>query len=114
LKKLIPSEKIHTEVGTAEVLMVFKKTEKGHIVGAKVKKGKLVPGAIVRVLRAGQMMGEGKIDALQSGKSAVKDVLAGQDCGLSFVGKTKIEIGDILEAYTEELQARTLIVEGAK
>ncbi len=114
LKALIPSEKVHTEVGTAEVLMVFKKTDKGHIIGAKVKKGKLIPGAIVRVLRAGQMMGEGKIDALQIGKSAVKDVLAGQDCGLSFVGKTKIEIGDILEAYTEELQARILSVEGVK
>ncbi len=114
LKKLIPSEKIYSEVGTAEVLALFKKTEKGHIVGAKVKKGKLIPGATIRVLRGGQVMGEGKIDALQSGKSAVKDVLAGQDCGLSFVGKTKIEIGDILEAYTEELHARTLSVEGAK
>lgn len=114
LKKLIPSEKIYTEVGTAEVLALFKKTDKGHIVGAKVKKGKLIPGATIRVMRAGQVMGEGKIEALQSGKSAVKDVLAGQDCGLSFVGKTKIEIGDILEAYTEELHARTLSVEGAK
>ncbi len=114
LKKLIPSEKIHTELGTAEVLMVFKKTDKGHILGAKVKKGKLMPDATIRVLRDGQVMGEGKVDALQSGKSAVKDVLAGQDCGLSFVGKTKIEIGDILEAYTEELHARTLVVEGAK
>ncbi|MEK9155236.1 MAG: hypothetical protein AAB839_01160, partial [Patescibacteria group bacterium] len=67
-----------------------------------------------RVLRDGQMMGEGKIEVLQIGKSVVKDVLPGQECGLSFVGKTKIEIGDILEAYTEELHARTLTVEGAK
>jgi translation initiation factor IF-2 len=114
LKKLIPSEKIYTDLGTAEVLAVFKKTDKGHIIGAKVKKGKLLPGATIRVLREGQVMGEGRIDAIQSGKSAVKDVLAGQDCGLSFIGKTKIEIGDILEAYTEELHARTLSVEGAK
>ena len=114
LKKLIPSEKIHTEVGTAEVLALFKKTEKGHIVGAKVKKGKLIPNCIIRVLRGGQIMGEGKIDALQIGKSSVKDVLSGQDCGLSFVGKTKIEVGDTLEAYTEEMHARTLVVEGAK
>ena len=114
LKKLIPSEKIHTEIGVAEILALFKKTDKGHIVGAKVKKGKLIPGAIVRVLRGGSIVGEGKIEALQSGKSAVKDVLAGQDCGLSFVGKTKIEVGDILEAYTEEIHARILTVEGSK
>lgn len=110
LKKLIPSEKIYTDLGTGEVLAVFKKTEKGMIVGAKVKKGKFVPGAVVRVLRGTQIMGEGRIEALQSGKSSVKDVLAGQDCGLSFQGKTKIEVGDTLEAYQEELQARTLAV----
>ena len=96
------------------MLALFKKTEKGHIVGAKVKKGKLIPNCIIRVLRGGQIMGEGKIDALQIGKSSVKDVLSGQDCGLSFVGKTKIEVGDTLEAYTEEMHARTLVVEGAK
>jgi len=110
LKKLIPSENIYTELGTGEVLALFKKTEKGQIVGAKVKKGKFVPGAVIRILRGGNIMGEGRIEALQSGKSTVKDVLAGQDCGLSFQGKTKIEVGDTLEAYKEELQARTLAV----
>lgn len=114
LKKLIPSEKVYTELGSGEVLAVFKKTDKGMIVGAKVKKGKFVPGATLRVLRGEQVVGEGKIEALQSGKTSVKDILAGQDCGLSFQGKTKIEVGDTLEAYHEELQARTLVVEGAK
>lgn len=114
LKKLIPSEKVYTELGQGEVLAVFKKTDKGMIVGAKVKKGKFVPGATLRILRNGQVVGEGKVEAIQSGKTSVKDVLAGQDCGLSFQGKTKIEIGDTLEAYHEELQARTLVVEGAK
>lgn len=114
LKTLIPSEKVYTELGTGEVLMVFKKTDKGMIIGAKVKKGKFVPGATLRILRGEQVVGEGKIEALQSGKTSVKDVLAGQDCGLSFQGKTKVEVGDTLEAYHEELQARTLVVEGAK
>lgn len=110
LKKLIPSEKIYTELGSGEVLALFKKTDKGHILGVKVKKGKLIPGAVVRIMRGGQIMGEGKIEALQSGKTSVKDVVAGQDCGLSFQGKTKVEVGDTIEAYQEELQARTLVV----
>ncbi|HCC83936.1 TPA: translation initiation factor IF-2 [Candidatus Uhrbacteria bacterium] len=114
LKKLLPDEKIYSELGSAEVLALFKKTDKGQIVGCRVKKGKLMSGATVRVLRNGQMIGEGKSDALQSGKSTVSDVLAGQECGLSFVGKTKIEVGDILELYKEELQARTLAVEGSR
>ncbi len=114
LKKLLPDEKIYSELGSAEVLALFKKTDKGQIVGCRVKKGKLMSGATVRVLRNGQMIGEGKSDALQSGKSAVSDVLAGQECGLSFIGKTKIEVGDILELYKEELQARALAVEGSR
>lgn len=114
LKKLIPSEKVYTELGSGEVLAVFKKIEKGMIIGAKVKKGKFIPGATLRILRGDQVVGEGRIEALQSGKTSVKDILAGQDCGLSFQGKTKIEVGDTLEAYHEELQARTLVVEGAK
>lgn len=114
LKKMLPDEKVYSELGTAEVLALFKKTDKGHIVGCRVKKGKLMSGATVRVLRGGQIVGEGKSDALQVGKSSVNDVLAGQECGLSFVGKTKIEIGDILELYREELQARTLAVEGQR
>lgn len=114
LKKLLPAEKVYTELGTAEVLALFKKTEKGQIVGCKVRKGKLLPGATVRILRDGQVVGEGRLEALQSGKTSVSDVLAGQDCGLSFLGKAKMEVGDTLEAYKEELQARTLAVEGLK
>ncbi len=110
LKKLIPSEKVYTELGSGEVLALFKKTDKGVIIGAKVKKGKLIPGATLRIFRGGQVVGEGKIEALQSGKTSVKDVVAGQDCGIAFQGKTKVEIGDTLEAYQEEEQARILKV----
>lgn len=114
LKKLMPAEKIYTELGSGEVLALFKKTDKGHIVGCRVKKGKFMSGATVRVLRGGQVVGEGKAEAVQVGKSSVNDVVAGQECGLSFFGKTKIEVGDILELYREELQARTLSLENQK
>jgi translation initiation factor IF-2 len=43
---------------------------------------------------------------LQSGKSPVKEVGAGQECGLAFKGKTKLEMGDRFEAYIEESKAR--------
>ena len=56
---------------------------------------------------------EGTIDTLQAGKADVKEVQQGADCGLGFTGKTKIEVGDLLEVYTEEMKERTLNVEGA-
>ena len=107
LKTLVPSEKIYTELGSGEVLMIFKKTPQGLIIGAKVKKGKFIPQAMLRVLRSGQVIGEGKVDSIKIGQTAVKDVLAGQDCGLLFTGKAKVEVGDQLELYQEEIQART-------
>lgn len=110
LKKLLPSEKVYTDLGTGEVLALFKKTDKGQIVGVKVKKGKLMSNSVARVLRAGQVVGEGRIEAIQSGKSTVKDVLMGQECGLSFAGKVRIEVGDMLELYQEELHARAFAV----
>ncbi|MBU1126012.1 MAG: translation initiation factor IF-2 [Patescibacteria group bacterium] len=113
LKILIPAEKVYTELGSLEVLAVFSKTPKGVIVGGKVNKGVVTLGATARVLRNGEVIGEGKIETLQAGKADVKEVQQGVDCGLGFTGKTKVEAGDILEIYTEEMKARTLSVEGA-
>lgn len=111
LNEMLPQEKITTELGKAEVAAVFR-TEPGKmIVGCRVKEGKLVKEAKLRVFRAeesGQpeIIGEGLIEGLQSGKSAVKEVPAGQECGVSYAGKVKLQEGDILEAYSEELKAR--------
>lgn len=114
LRILIPAEKIYTELGTVEILAVFKKLPKGAVVGGKVVKGKIALGATARVLRGEQIMAEGKITTLQSGKQNVKFVEQGADCGIGFEGKAKIEVGDRLEIYTEEEKGRTLTVEGGK
>lgn len=110
LKKLLPSEKIYSELGSGDVLALFRKTDKGVVLGVKVRKGKIISGVTLRILRNGSIIGEGKVEAIQVGKTVVKDVLAGQECGVSFLGKTKVEVGDTYEAYQEELQARTLVV----
>lgn len=110
LKKLLPSEKVYSELGTGEVLALFRKTDKGVVLGVKVKKGKIIPGTTVRIMRNGSIIGEGKAESIQVGTTVVKDALAGQECGISFIGKTKVEVGDTIEVYQEELQARTLVV----
>lgn len=110
LKKLLPSEKVYSELGTGEVLALFRKTDKGVVLGIKVKKGKIIPGTTVRIMRNNSIIGEGKAESIQVGTTVVKDALAGQECGISFIGKTKVEVGDTIEVYQEELQARTLVV----
>jgi translation initiation factor IF-2 len=108
LQALVPSEKVYTDLGTLKVLATFQKAEKGVIAGGAVLKGRAVLGAIARVLRDDEVQGEGKIVGLQAGKVDVKDVEAGSECGFSFEGKTRLEVGDILEFYTEEEKERTV------
>ena len=112
LRKMLPSETVITELGKLEVLANFRKAEGGWIVGGKVLDGKLIPKAKLRVSRNGEYIGEGEIVLLQSGRSETKEVHAGQECGLQYKGKTKLEVGDLLEAYTEERMIRDLVIEG--
>jgi translation initiation factor IF-2 len=108
LNALLPQEKIITELGSAEVAAVFR-TEPGRmVVGMRVKTGKLAAEAKVRVFRNEEIIGDGIIESLQSGKSAVKEVGAGTECGLSYKGKIKLMPGDRLDAYTEESKARKI------
>lgn len=106
LKELIPSEKIYTELGQVKVLALFMKTEKGMVVGGQVTKGIAEVEATARVMRNAEVIGEGRVARLQSGKSDVRDVEQGSECGIEFEGKTKIEVGDVLDLYKEEVKQR--------
>lgn len=112
LNVLVPPEVIITHLGQFETVAIFRTEHARMVVGGKVTEGKILPGEKVRVWRRPapgaeeEPIGEGMIDSLQSGKSTAKDVHAGQECGISFKGKTKIQVGDRLEVYHEEIKAR--------
>ncbi|MBI4714298.1 translation initiation factor IF-2 [Candidatus Uhrbacteria bacterium] len=114
MQKLLPSEQVFTELGTFGVLKNFHKNDHGWIVGGRVKKGVLKPGAKLRLSRNGEYIGEGIVESLQLGKSEMKEAKEGQEIGLSYKGKIKPEEGDILEAYIEENIAQKLKIEGIR
>ncbi len=106
LNTLLPQERIIEEIGKAEVAGIFR-TEPGKmIIGVRVNDGKLYPHAKLRIYREGEIIGDGSIETLQSGKTTVKELSGGQEGGLSYKGKIKLMLGDKLEAYTEEMKAR--------
>ena len=113
LKILIPAEKIYTDLGSLEVLATFNKLEKGMVVGGRVNKGVAQLGATARIVRDDQVIGEGLVKGLQSGKADVKEVQQGAECGIEFLGKTKIEVGDTIEMYKEEEKVRELNIHSA-
>jgi len=109
LEKMLDKEKIVTEVGKLKVLAIFR-TEKGMMtVGGRIEDGKAIRNCLARVKHSDEIIGIGKIVECQTGKQSVKEVPAGTECGIRFEGKTKIEVDDILEFYTEETKARKII-----
>jgi translation initiation factor IF-2 len=72
---------------------------------------KIKKDARVRVKRNKEIIGQGKIGQLQSGKQTVNELPEGNEGGLQFDGKLKLEVGDVLEAYTEEEKEKKLVLE---
>ncbi|MCI0479173.1 translation initiation factor IF-2 [Candidatus Uhrbacteria bacterium] len=110
LNVLVPPEVIVTPLGNFETVAVFR-TESGRmVVGGKVTDGKLVSGESARVWRGEEPIGEGAIESVQSGKQNVSEVHAGQECGLAFKGKVKIQPGDRIEVYHKEVKERKIAI----
>ena len=49
------------------------------------------------------------MEEMFKGLSEAKEIPSGTEGGVSFEGKIKVEVGDVLEAYTEESKARALV-----
>ena len=113
LQGLLKAEVVMTELGKMEVLAVFNKTDNGMIVGGRMTVGSAEKESKLRVFRNNELIGDGTVAALRIGKEVVSDLRKGDEGGVQYVGKTKIEIGDTLEFYREDAHERKLVVEGA-
>ncbi len=88
--------------GHAEVRQIFKISNAGTIAGSFVLDGKIVRGAVVKVIREEKEIFEGKISTLKRFKDDVKEVSHGFECGIQIEDFNGIKEGDILEAYIME------------
>lgn len=84
--------------GQAEIRETFKVSKIGTIAGAYVTDGVIKRDALVRVLRDGIVVYEGKLQSLKRFKDDVKEVRTGFECGFSIENFNDIKIGDIVEA----------------
>ncbi|EKE25906.1 MAG: hypothetical protein ACD_5C00008G0017 [uncultured bacterium] len=105
---MLPPEIVRTDHGQVNVLAIFKTGKRDMIVGGRVSEGKIIKGALIEIKRDGEIIGKGRLDALQQDKKVTPEVGKGNECGIVFEGDTKIKEGDILIAYTEEEKKRTL------
>src|SRR5579871_1100908 len=97
-----------TMLGNAEILEIFNVSKVGKIAGCRVTDGKVERGANVRLIRDNVVIHEGKLATLKRFKDDAREVLAGQECGMSFEKYEDMRVGDIIECYRVESVQRSL------
>lgn len=97
-----------TFLGNAEILEVFTISKVGKVAGCRVTEGKVERGAQVRLIRDNVVVHEGKLSTLKRFKDEVKEVTAGQECGMAFENYQDMRQGDVIECFTVEHVQRSL------
>ncbi len=108
MEGLLSPESKEKIVGHAEVREVFRITKVGQIAGCRVVDGKAMRNARIRVLRDSVQVYDGRVGSLKHFKNDVREIDAGQECGVGIEGFNDIKGGDVLEFYNVEEVARTL------
>ncbi len=96
-------DKVKKEIvtGEIEVKQVFKISKVGTVAGGLVTEGKVHSKDKARVVRDGIVIHTAAIDALKRYKDDAKEVATGLECGISLVNFNDIQVGDIIETFTE-------------
>src|SRR6187401_1715829 len=97
-----------TMLGNAQILEVFNISKVGKVAGCRVTDGTVERGANVRLIRDNVVVHEGKLSTLKRFKDDVKEVTAGQECGMAFENYQDMRSGDVIECYRVETIQRSL------
>jgi translation initiation factor IF-2 len=97
-----------TMLGNAQILEVFNISKVGKVAGCRVTDGTVERGANVRLIRDNVVVHEGKLSTLKRFKDEVKEVQAGQECGMAFENYGDMRVGDVIECYRVETIQRSL------
>jgi translation initiation factor IF-2 len=97
-----------TFLGNAQILEVFNISKVGKVAGCRVTEGTVQRGAKVRLIRDNVVVHEGTLSTLKRFKDEVREVQAGQECGMAFENYQDMRVGDIIECFRVETVKRTL------
>ena len=65
-------------------------------------------GTVIKLIRDGAVVYEGKMEALKRFKDDVREVAAGYECGISLENFRDIKVGDLIECFVQEKVAGKL------
>ena len=99
MKGMLDPEFEEVITGEAEVRQLFKFSKVGTIAGSHVTSGIIKNASLMRLIRDGIVIFEGKVGSLQREKDQVKEVKQGFDCGITIENYIDIKVGDVIETY---------------
>jgi len=108
LSGLLTPETREKFLGNAEVLEVFNISKVGKVAGCRVTEGVVRRGAKVRLIREDVVIHEGELSTLKRFKDEVREVQAGQECGMAFANYQDLQKGDVIECFEVETIQRAL------
>lgn len=99
MKGMLKKEKVEQVTGQAEVRQLVKISKIGTIAGCYVTSGSIKAGSLIRLIRSGVVVYEGKIKSLKRFKDDAKEVKEGFECGINIENFNDIKENDIIEGY---------------
>ena len=105
---MLSPEKRETIIGMLEIRQVIRVPKVGFIAGCRVLEGVVRRNANARLLRDNVVIWTGELASLRHFKDDVREVQAGNECGLSLKGYDDIKVNDQLEIFEVTEVARSL------
>jgi translation initiation factor IF-2 len=88
--------------GRVEVLVPIKIPRLGLIAGSRVLEGKVSRQDWAKLSRGREQVYEGRITSLKHFKEDVREMIAGQECGIGLEGYEEFAAGDVMEVFRLE------------
>jgi translation initiation factor IF-2 len=99
MKGMLKKEKVEEVTGQAEVRSLIKISKVGTVAGCYVTSGTIKANSLIRLIRNGVVVYEGKIKSLKRFKDDAKEVKEGFECGINIEDYNDLKEQDIIEGY---------------
>lgn len=113
LSEKLPEKIVQSVTGEAEIAQTFSITVPGKkkilVAGCKVRNGIIKVGSKARVLRGTEVVYDGGLGSLKSGKKDVQEMRKDTECGMGFDDEWEgFHVGDRVQCYEETQEKRDL------
>lgn len=108
MEGMLEPESREVPLGRVEIRQIFHASKVGAIAGCRVTSGLIRRNALVRLVRDGTVVHQGKLESLRHFKDDIREVKEGMECGVRIANFDDVKPGDVIDVYEIQKVARTL------